>query len=150
MQDNGLDAALVRRLVAAQFPHWAQLPIARVELDGGDNCTFRLGDEMSVRLPSNEGYRLQVDKEHRRLPVLAPQLPLPVPVPLARGVPGEGYPFDWSVYKWLGGANASLENIEDLSVFATTVAEFLNALAQVDATAGPAAGPHNFFRGGPL
>jgi aminoglycoside phosphotransferase (APT) family kinase protein len=150
IQDIRLDAALVRRLVAAQFPQWAQLPITRVEFDGVDNCTFRLGDAMSVRLPSSEGYRLQVDKEHRWLPILAPQLPLPIPVPLARGVAGEGYPFDWSIYRWLDGANSSIDTIDDPSEFATAVAEFLNALAQLDPTDGPAPGPHNFFRGGPL
>ncbi len=50
---------------------------------------------MSVRLPSGPAYVPQVGKEQRWLPWLAPQLPLPVPVPLAQGVPGRGYP--WSV-----------------------------------------------------
>lgn len=98
-----VDAALVRRLVAAQFPQWAELPVRPVEVSGWDNWTFRLGEEMSVRLPSAVGYVPQVTKEHRWLPFLAPQLPLPIPVPLAKGVPGEGYPFDWSVYRWLKG-----------------------------------------------
>jgi aminoglycoside phosphotransferase (APT) family kinase protein len=150
IQDKRLDASLVRRLVSAQFPQWAQLPVTPVELDGVDNCTFRLGDAMTVRLPSNEGYTLQGQKEHRWLPILAPQLPLPIPVPLARGVAGEGYPFGWSVYRWLDGENASIERIDDLSEFATTLAGFLNTLGQIDPTDGPPPGPHNFFRGGLL
>jgi aminoglycoside phosphotransferase (APT) family kinase protein len=150
MQDKRLDASLVRRLVAGQFPQWAELPVTPVELDGVDNCTFRLGDAMTVRLPSNEGYTLQVDKEQRWLPILAPQLPLPIPVPLARGVAGEGYPFGWSVYRWLDGENATIERIDDLSEFATTLADFLNTMRQIDPTDGPLPGPHNFFRGGPL
>jgi aminoglycoside phosphotransferase (APT) family kinase protein len=98
-----IDVALVRRLVATQFPQWANLPVKPVELDGWDNTTFRLGEDMSVRLPSAEQYALQVEKEQRWLPRLAPLLPLPIPVPLGKGTPAEGYPFPWSVYRWIEG-----------------------------------------------
>lgn len=145
-----IDAALVRRLVAAQFPAWRDLPVAGVEFDGWDNRSSRLGDDLLVRLPSGPGYAAQVEKEHRWLPILAPQLPLPIPVPLAKGSPDEGYPFDWSVYRWLDGQNASIESVADLTVFATELAGFLTALQAIDATGGPPPGPHNFFRGGPL
>ena len=57
-----IDAALVRRLIAAQFPRWAGLPVRPVEPGGWDNRTFRLGPRMSVRLPSAEQYALQVVK----------------------------------------------------------------------------------------
>src|SRR5829696_2046620 len=87
-----IDLSLVRRLVAAQFPQWADLPIKPVQFGGWDNRTFHLGKEMSVRLPSAQGYAAQVEKEHRWLPRLAPLLPLPVPVPVAMGVPANGYP----------------------------------------------------------
>ncbi|HEY6737814.1 MAG TPA: phosphotransferase, partial [Actinopolymorphaceae bacterium] len=86
------DVALVRRLIATQFPQWADLPIRPVANEGWDNRTFHLGDALSVRLPSAEEYALAVDKEHRWLPILAPKLPLPISVPVARGMPGEGYP----------------------------------------------------------
>ena len=102
-----VDAPLVRRLLVAQFPRWADLPIRPVELDGWDNTTFRLGEDMSVRLPSAEAYAPQVAKEHRWLPVLAPQLPLPIPVPVARGVPDLGYPYPWSVYRCRSSATAA-------------------------------------------
>ena len=85
MDKSEITPAVVKRLLAAQFPQWADLPVTRVELDGWDNTTFRLGDEMSVRLPSGDAYTAQVDKEHRWLPFLAPQLPLPIPQPLAKG-----------------------------------------------------------------
>jgi aminoglycoside phosphotransferase (APT) family kinase protein len=152
MHDDNVDIneSLVRRLIAAQFPQWADLPIEPVEFDGWDNTTFRLGEDMSVRLPSAKGYVLQVDKEHRWLPKLAPYLPLPIPVPLAKGKPGEGYPFPWSVYRWIEGEPATIEHIDDLTEFATTLADFLIALYRVDPTSGPPPGPHNFFRGGPL
>ena len=74
-----------------------------VEVDGWDNRTFRLGDDLTVRLPSGDWYALQVEKEQRWLPVLAPRLPLPIPAPVAKGEPGEGYPYAWSVYRWLDG-----------------------------------------------
>ncbi len=83
---------LVSRLVAAQFPQWADLPLRPVDADGWDNATFRLGRHMSVQLPSSQAYVEQIDKEQRWLPVLARQLPLPIPEPLAQGEPGGGFP----------------------------------------------------------
>jgi aminoglycoside phosphotransferase (APT) family kinase protein len=145
-----IDASLVGRLVAAQFPEWADLPIRPVVPGGWDNRTFHLGERMSVRLPSAAPYALQVAKEHRWLPKLAPLLPLPIPVPLAMGVPAEGFPWPWSVYRWLEGEPATLEGIADLSEFAIALAQFLIALQRIDATGGPPPGQHNFFRGGPL
>lgn len=147
---DDIDVALVRRLVGAQFPQWADLPIKPVEFAGWDNKTFHLGADMSVRLPSAQGYVAQVEKEHRWLPQLAPLLPLPIPVPLAIGVPGQGYPWPWSIYRWLDGAVATSETIADLREFATTLAQFLTALQRIDPTGGPPAGPHSFYRGGPL
>jgi aminoglycoside phosphotransferase (APT) family kinase protein len=145
----GIDAALVRRLVAAQFPQWRDLPVRPVELDGWDNRTYRLGHDMTVRLPTHERYVPAVEKEDRWLPVLAAQLPVPVPTPLATGVPGEGYPFPWSIRRWLSGEPASYERVPDLPAFALAVAEFVLALQRVDATDGPRAGAHSFYRGAP-
>lgn len=145
-----INVALVRRLVATQFPRWANLPIKPVEFDGWDNRTFHLGKEMSVRLPSAQGYAAQVEKEHAWLPKLAPLLPLPVPVPLAMGVPGQGYPWHWSIYRWLDGEIATIERIADLREFASRLAEFLTALYRIDPTGGPPPGPYCFYRGGPL
>jgi hypothetical protein len=51
-QGVDIDAALVTRLIASQFPQWADLPITPAEPNGWDNRTFRLGADMSVRLPS--------------------------------------------------------------------------------------------------
>ncbi len=155
MLRDTIDEDLVRRLVATQFPQWAGLEVRPVELSGWDNRTFRLGDELSVRLPSDEVYAAQVAKEQRWLPLLAPQLPLPIPAPVAKGVPAQGFPLPWSVYRWIDGRPAALaagprgEGL-DLDRLAVDLAGFLNALRRIDATGGPAAGPHNFYRGGPL
>jgi aminoglycoside phosphotransferase (APT) family kinase protein len=145
-----IDAALIRRLVDRQFPQWKDLPIRPVEHGGWDNRTFHLGDAMTVRLPSAAPYALQVEKEQKWLPRLAPLLPLSIPVPLAEGRPGEGYPWPWSIYGWIEGRTASSERIGDLSEFATAVGEFLVALQGIDTTGGPPPGQHNFWRGGSL
>ena len=147
---SAIDASLARRLIDSQFPQWSDLPITPVEVDGWDNRTFRLGSELTVRLPTGDWYAQQVAKEQRWLPVLAPELPLPIPTPVAKGEPDAGFPYPWSVYRWLEGELASHAEIADLPGFATTLAGFLNALGRVDATGGPEPGEHNFHRGGPL
>ena len=145
-----IDVSLVRRLIKAQFPQWADLPVKPVEFGGLDNRSFHLGEHMIVRLPSSAKYSSQVEKEQHWLPKLAPHLPLSIPKPLAMGNPTSEYPWHWSIYQWLDGETATIERIADLSQFASQLAEFLVALQKCDATDGPVAGPHNFYRGGPL
>lgn len=145
----GIDAALVKRLIAAQFPQWSDVPVTPVEVDGWDNRTYRLGDDMTARLPTAAGYVPAVAKENRWLPRLAPQLPVAVPPVLGLGVPGEGYPFPWSVRGWLPGGTARPERIADMPRFAVEVAEFLLALQRCDTGGGPVAGEHSFYRGTP-
>lgn len=145
----GIDVALVQRLLASQFPQWSDLPVTPVKVDGWDNRTYRLGDELTVRLPTAAAYAAAVDKEHRWLPVLAPLLPVPIPESVAKGSPGEGYPYEWSVRRWLTGETADPQRIANLPAFATSVADFLLALQRIDATDGPRPGAHNFHRGGP-
>jgi aminoglycoside phosphotransferase (APT) family kinase protein len=140
----------VRRMVNAQFPQWAELVVRPIAAGGWDNRTFHLGEDMVVRLPSAAAYAAQVDKEQRWLPRLAPSLPLAIPTPVAIGAPAYGYPWKWSVYRWIEGDAAALARIGNLREFATTLAQFLIALQRIDPTGGPPAGPHNFHRGGPL
>ena len=122
-----ITADVAARLVAAQFPQWTGLPVTPVTLDGWDNTTFRLGDELSIRLPSADRYAAQVAKEHRWLPVLARQLPLPIPEPVAMGRPGGGFPRPWSVYRWIAGEPARADQVADPAGFASTLAGFLAA-----------------------
>ena len=143
-----ITSELVSRLVAVQFPQWSGLPVRPVDADGWDNATFRLGECMSVRLPSSQAYVEQVDKEHRWLPVLARQLPLPIPEPLAKGRPGCGFPRPWSVYRWIDGQTAASGSVANLPEFAADLAGFLAALYAADPSGGPLPGTHNFFRGG--
>ena len=150
MNKPAITPGLVSRLVAAQLPQWAYLPVTPVELDGWDNTSFRLGDDLVVRMPSHDAYVPQVDKEHRWLPTLGPQLPLPIPQPIVKGAPGYGFPRPWSVYRWLPGETATIERVAELNRFATDLADFLGALYRIDPAGGPPAGDHSFFRGGPL
>lgn len=148
MDKGNITPAVAARVVAAQFPQWSNLPVVPVALDGWDNTTFRLGDELAVRLPSADAYVAQVEKEHRWLPVLARHLCLRIPIPVAIGRPSAEFSRPWSVYRWIEGDPASVERIASLSVFASDLARFLRELYAIDARGGPAPGAHNFFRGG--
>lgn len=145
-----IDVELVRNLVASQFPEWAHLAVNPVAVQGNDNQNFRLGDRLSVRLPSAPWYATGIDKEQRWLPRLAQHLPLPIPVPIALGQPCEIYPCHWSVYLWLEGETAAVAPVTDRAHFAVVLAEFLVALRKIDGRDGPAAGAHSFFRGASL
>jgi aminoglycoside phosphotransferase (APT) family kinase protein len=152
MHDDELDidGALVGRLLAAQFPQWADLPIEPVQSAGTDNALYRLGDGMAVRLPRIHKATGQVEKEYQWLLRLAPLLPLAIPVPLAKGMPAEGYPWRWSIYRWLEGETATIARIADPRQAATALGEFVAALQRIDPAGGPPPGAHNFARGGPL
>ena len=141
------DAALARRLVAAQFPEWADLPMEPVVSYGTDHDIYRLGDHLAARLPRIHWATEQAAKEAKWLPVLAPHVPLALPVQLAMGHPAEGYPFEWSVYEWLPGENAN-GTLEDVERAAVDLAAFVAALRRVD-TAGAHSRPPR-KRGGPL
>ena len=145
-----IDVPLVQLLVAGQFPKWAHLPIRPVKASGHDNSTFRLGSEMSVRMSSAYRYAARVETEQLWLPKLAPHRPLPIPTPLAMGAPAHGYPWSWSVNRWLDGESATIERIDDLSVFAHDLANFLNGLRGIDTAGAPPPGPEKFYRGGDL
>jgi aminoglycoside phosphotransferase (APT) family kinase protein len=147
-----INDTLVRRLIASQFPQWKDLLVQPVAHQGWDNRTFHLGSHMLVRLPSAVHYAAQVEKEQLWLPKLAPALPLPIPAPIAIGMPTEDYPWKWSINAFLPGDSVSISTtpITDLGAFATSLAQFLVALQRIDSTGGPMAGPHSFYRGGPL
>jgi aminoglycoside phosphotransferase (APT) family kinase protein len=141
------DVALVRRLLAAQFPQWADLAIEPVVSYGTDHDIYRLGDHLAARLPRIGWATDQAAKEAKWLPRLAPHLPLAVPVQRATGQPAESYPFEWSIYEWLPGENAN-GTIDDLAQAAVDLAAFVKALRRVDTSA---ADPRSRgARGGPL
>ena len=141
------DAALVRRLLAGQFPQWADLAISPVVSYGTDHDISRLGDDLAARLPRIGWATKQAAKEAEWLPKLAPHLPLAVPLQLAMGHPAEGYPFAWSVYEWLPGENAN-GTIDDLDQAAVDLAAFVHALRRIEVTGAHRRSPGS--RGAPL
>ncbi|HEY0698476.1 MAG TPA: aminoglycoside phosphotransferase family protein [Micromonospora sp.] len=141
-----VDTTLVRRLLAAQLPHWAALPIRAVPASGRDTVVFRLGDALAVRLPRRDLGARHLLTEARWLPALAPSLPLPVPAPIAVGQPGAGYPWSWTVTPWFSGATAADRPVRNPLATADLLAGFVTALHAVDPTGGPPAD----LRGGPL
>jgi len=131
------DAELVRRLLRAQHPQWADLPIQRVPSAGTDNAMYRLGDDLVARLPRIDWAVENVAKERRWLPYLAARLPLAVPEPVADGQPTDEFPYPWGVARWLPGELATLDRLDDPVQAARDLAGFVRALRAVDPTDGP-------------
>lgn len=126
---------LVHRLIAEQFPQWADLPVTAGPAGGTDHHLFRLGDELLVRMPKIAWAQDQAGSDARWLPVLAPHLPLRLPVPEAVGEPGEGFPFRWSVTPWLDGASPAVGELGTAA--ARQLGEFVAALRTVSTEGGP-------------
>ncbi|MER5275850.1 aminoglycoside phosphotransferase family protein [Streptomyces sp. NPDC002809] len=135
--EPGIDDFLVQQLITAQFPRWSGLPVERVGAAGTSNVMYRLGADMVVRLPRTAGSADDTTTEHHWLPRLAPALPVAIPVPLGAGVPGEGYPWPWSVYGWLDGNCPAVGDTAEAAPLARDLARFVTALHRVDPTGGP-------------
>lgn len=140
-----VDEDLVRRLIAGQFPRWAGLPVERFPSGGTVNGVYRLGDDMVVRLPLARGGAGDVAPEREWLPRLAPRLPVAVPEPLGAGEPAEGYPWPWSVYRWLAGENPEAGALDAPERLARDLAAFVTAMRDVTLPGAPPA-----HRGGPV
>lgn len=138
-----IDEALIGSLLRKQHPDLADFPV-EIQDSGWDNVMARLGDDLAVRLPRRQIAADLLRNEQRWLPVLAPHLPLPVPVPERVGRPTDCYPFPWSVLPWLPGTTADRE--PPRADQAEVLADFLLALHQP----APEDAPHNPHRGLPL
>ena len=135
-----IDAALVRRLVAEQFPRWADLPIRAVRSTATVNAIYRLGHQLYARLPRVEEWARDLDKEWRWLPTLAPRLSLRVPEPVAKGQPAGSYPFSWAIYRWIEGQPYADEIVDDEYQAARDLAQFIVELRRIDPVGAPRGG----------
>ncbi|HEX2774942.1 MAG TPA: aminoglycoside phosphotransferase family protein [Micromonosporaceae bacterium] len=144
-----VDEPLARRLLAAQMPTYATLPLRHVRSGGTDNVVFRLGDELAVRMPMHPGGADGLRKELQWLPVIAPHVSLDVPEVVAAGEPGDGYPFPWAVVRWLPGDDALRGRIHSLRDAALALGQFVRELQGIAADVPPP-GSARFVRGGPL
>jgi aminoglycoside phosphotransferase (APT) family kinase protein len=138
MHDDELeiDELLVRRLLLEQFSRWAERPLVRALPAGTENAIFRLGDDLAVRLARRSGRSEAGGKEHEWLPRLAPLLPLEIPVPVAQGRPGAGYPWHWDVFTWVAGETAPVEQIDAVEA-ARDLAAFVGALQRAETEGAP-------------
>jgi aminoglycoside phosphotransferase (APT) family kinase protein len=140
---------LARKLIAEQFPEYASLPIVDVEKQGHDNRTYRLGDDMLIRMPTAAGYALKVPKEQELLPPLAKRLSIRIPAPIKMGKPSADYPYPFSIYKWLSGKSINLLTLTDKEKeqLAFDLSKFLKELQAITDVEGPEPGQHNWWRG---
>jgi aminoglycoside phosphotransferase (APT) family kinase protein len=134
-----IDAALVRRLLSIQFPHFADLPITPVRSTGTVNAIYRLGDTLCVRLPRVSTWAAGVERELTWLPELAPHLSLAIPEPVARGLPTDEYPFTWAIFRWIEGHPYD-DVVQDERQAAADLAQFVAELRRIDPTGAPPAG----------
>jgi len=151
-----IDANLVRRLIDAPFPRYADLSVERLGAAGSSNVLFRLGDEHLVRLPRQPGGGRDILKEQRWLPVVAPNLPVAVPEMVALGRPAPGFSEHWSIVRWLpgdvpGAWTASEPATGGRSRLAVDLASVIDALRGVPLPHAAADDPAlRWYRGRPL
>lgn len=98
---------------------------------------------MAVRMPRTEQAPDLQRKECRWLPVLAPRLPLPVPIPVRIGEPSARFPKPWTIMTWVPGEPLDYTSISRGDHAADRLASFLRAL-HVEA---PADAPPSSDRG---
>lgn len=143
--DVDVTGALVRSLLTAQHPDLADRPLTLVA-NGWDNVIFRIGDDLVARLPRRRVAADLVANEQRCLPLLAPLLPIAVPVPLRTGEPSDAYPWHWSIGPWFDGDVAADVVLVDDTAEAERLGSFLAALHRP----APADAPLNRFRAQPV
>jgi len=143
--DIEVTAELARRLLHAQHPDLAELPLELVA-NGWDNAMLRLGPDLAVRLPRRAAAAELVRHEQRWLPELAPRLPVPVPVPIRVGMPQEEYRGHWSIVPWREGERVASRPLPDRRALAGPLAAFHRALH----VPAPPDAPLNAVRGVPL
>ena len=127
-----LDEGLVRRLIG-QFP---ELPVRSLRLlaEGWDNAVWVANERYAFRFPRRRIAIPGVELELELLPKLAPLLPLPVPDPVFRGWPADGYPWPFFGGELLPGretCDAELDDDTRLEI-ALQLAPFLRALHTLD------------------
>ncbi|MFI7744269.1 phosphotransferase [Kocuria rhizosphaericola] len=145
-------AAQVRRLLEAQLPQELRelldrppAPVAQ----GWDNALFRLGSAHAVRLPVRRAAVPCLLHEVRWTAVAGAPLAalgLAVPRPVFRGRPGAGYPWPWTVVRWVEGEAVATLPLDRRDRLAGDLAEALTAVHRP----APAAAPRNPHRGVPL
>lgn len=142
---------LVRALLADQHPDLASRPIQRVAR-GWDNATFRVGKDLTVRMPQRIGAAFLIGHERQWVPTLLEGVPnfaaggLDASDFMRNGRPGAGYPWAWAIGRWHEGVTVADAKDFDRSDAANRLGRFLAAVHRP----APSGAPDNPWRGGPL
>jgi aminoglycoside phosphotransferase (APT) family kinase protein len=144
-----IDETVVRELLGQQCPRWAGMSLTPAGA-GTENTMFRLGSDLLVRLPRTVEKASSLRKEQAWLPRLSPWLPVAVPEPVYAGAPAPVFPADWSVLRWIDGAEAGPGSVRDWAAFGADLAVFVRALHRVDLMGATRAGELSWYRGGDL
>ena len=145
VDETETDPELVQRLLRAQFPQWADLPVRRLASGGTVNAIYRVGTELTVRLPLTAGSAGTLVQEARWLPLLAPLVPVPIPTVVGLGESSTDFPWAWAVHRWIEGEVLTEGRADDPEALASDLASFVTAIRKVELDGGPPA-----HRGGPL
>lgn len=89
-----VDERLATELIAAQFPALAGAPV-RFLAAGWDNTVFTVDDAWAFRFPRRAVAIPGIERELAVLPLLAPQLPVPIPSPTHIGRPTDAFGWPW-------------------------------------------------------
>ncbi|WP_433469360.1 phosphotransferase [Spirillospora sp. CA-128828] len=137
--EHEVGAELAATLIGRSFPELRGVPVERLAT-GWDNTVFLVGGEWVFRFPRRRIAVAGVERELAVLPVLAPRLPLPVPVPCFAGEPSDDFPWPfWGARRLPGRELADVRPPEDRRVaLAAEAGAFLRALH--DPALVPAAG----------
>jgi aminoglycoside phosphotransferase (APT) family kinase protein len=106
-----VDERLVRRLLA-QFAELDEAPLRKLA-EGWDNSVWVVGERYAFRFPHRAIGVPGVEREIAVLPLLAPLLPLPVPVPAFVGEPEGEYPWPFFGFELLRGVEAGDARLAD-------------------------------------
>jgi len=134
MHENQLDINidLVRTIINKQFPEYGDLPLTPVNSTGTVNVIYRLGSELTVRMPRLSKWSKDIEKETTWLPRLSPHLSLEIPEPVAVGQATKIYPSIWAIYRWISGDVYSDQSVSDEKEAAKQLAAFVNEFHSIE------------------
>lgn len=121
-----------RQKIERQFPLLAPVQVEPLGV-GWDNIALVVNGQYVFRLPRRKIAAALIATESFALPLLAPRLPLPIPVPQFVGTPDSDYPYPFLGYALLPGTTAcrgALTEVERARN-APVLARFLAALHAV-------------------
>jgi aminoglycoside phosphotransferase (APT) family kinase protein len=123
---------LARDLIEKQFPELAPVR-AESPSEGWDNIAYLVNGTYIFRFPRRTIAVDLIRTEAKVLPVIAPRLPLSIPVPVFLGHPDERFPWPFAGYRRISGETACRADLDEEQRIraAEPLARFLSALHQV-------------------